>query len=219
MATSNRPNIVLTGPLGAGKSAVARRIATLTGREFVDMHAEIVTAHGDLSSKESAAQRDMVERKMVEELAPRRDLVIAATFTTMLDHENVVSFLGAQVYHLTADVSTLLERAEKEGIALRPQLADADDGDAESVLQELIDDTAPTLNKFPTIDTTDMDIGDVIDSLRDAGADIVDPAQVSATESAEASNNGMDRTTRIFTYIIAAALAVLIVLLFFLLTF
>ena len=158
MATSNRPNIVLTGPLGAGKSAVARRIATLTGREFVDMHAEIVTAHGDLSSKESAAQRDMVERKMVEELAPRRDLVIAATFTTMLDHENVVSFLGAQVYHLTADVSTLLERAEKEGIALRPQLADADDGDAESVLQELIDDTAPTLNKFPTIDTTDMDI-------------------------------------------------------------
>jgi len=219
VATSNRPNIVLTGPLGAGKSAVARRIATLTGREVVDMHAEIVTAHGDLSSKESAAQRDMVERKMVEELAPRRDLVIAATSTTMLEHENVVSFLGAQVYHLTADVSTLLERAEKEGIALRPQLANADDGDAESVLQELIDDTAPTLNKFPTIDTTDMGIGDVIDSLRDAGADIVDPAQLPATESAEVDDNGMDRTTRIFTYIIAAALAVLIVLLFFVLTF
>lgn len=217
MATTNRPNIVLTGPLGAGKTAVGRRIATLTGREFVDMHAEIVGLHGDLSGEDATAQRNMVEREMVEKLTPRRDLVIATTSTTMLNADNVVSFLGSEVYNLTADTSTLLERMTDEGIALRPQLAEADD--ASKTLRGLVDEGARTLAKFPTVDTTDMELSEVIDALRDAGADIVDPAAVAATGSGLEGTADMDATTRVFVYVIAAALAVLVVLLFLVLTF
>lgn len=217
MATTNRPNIVLTGPLGAGKTAVGRRIATLTGREFVDMHAEIVGLHGDLSGEDATAQRNMVEREMVEKLTPRRDLVIATTSTTMLNPDNVVSFLGSEVYNLTADTSTLLERMTDEGIALRPQLAEADD--ASKTLRGLVDEGARTLAKFPTVDTTDMALSEVIDALRDAGADIVDPAAVAATGSGLEGTADMDATTRVFVYVIAAALAVLVVLLFLVLTF
>ncbi len=217
MATTNRPNIVLTGPLGAGKTAVGRRIATLTGREFVDMHAEIVGLHGDLSGEDATAQRNMVEREMVEKLTPRRDLVIATTSTTMLNPDNVVSFLGSEVYNLTADTSTLLERITDEGIALRPQLAEADD--ASKTLRGLVDEGARTLAKFPTVDTTDMALSEVIDALRDAGADIVDPAAFAATGSGLEGTADMDATTRVFVYVIAAALAVLVVLLFLVLTF
>ncbi len=217
MATTNRPNIVLTGPLGAGKTAVGRRIATLTGREFVDMHAEIVGLHGDLSGEDATARRNMVEREMVEKLTPRRDLVIATTSTTMLNPDNVVSFLGSEVYNLTADTSTLLERITDEGIALRPQLAEADD--ASKTLRGLVDEGARTLAKFPTVDTTDMELSEVIDALRDAGADIVDPTAVAATGSGLEGTADMDATTRVFVYVIAAALAVLVVLLFLVLTF
>lgn len=220
MANTNRPNIVLTGPLGAGKTAAGRRISTLTGREFVDMHAEIVAAHGDVSGEESAAHRTMIEREMVESLAPRRDLVIATTATTMLDSENVIAFLGAEVYGLTADTETLLERITDEGIALRPQIASADD--PADALQGLIDEGEETLTKFAPIDTTDMALSEVIDALRNAGADIVDPADALAATTSIGSISGtgeMDATTRIFVYIIAAALAVFVVLLFLLLTF
>ena len=181
------------------------------------MHAEIVGLHGDLSGEDATAQRNMVEREMVEKLTPRRDLVIATTSTTMLNPDNVVSFLGSEVYNLTADTSTLLERMTDEGIALRPQLAEADD--ASKTLRGLVDEGARTLAKFPTVDTTDMALSEVIDALRDAGADIIDPAAVAATGSGLEGTADMDATTRVFVYVIAAALAVLVVLLFLVLSF
>ena len=216
MATNNRPNIVLTGPHGSGKTAVGRSIATLTGREFVDMHAEmLIEDYGDAARKDEANHNAMVEEAMVAKLAPRRDLVIATTATTFLNPDNVVPFLGAEVYNLTADTETLLSRINDDGIALRPQLANADN--ASSTLQELVDEGSRTLAKFTTIDTTDMGISEVIDALRDAGADIVDPT--AATEDGATGSADMDATTRIFVYVIAAALAVLVVLLFLVLTF
>ena|GEM_PF-1229919 len=218
MATNNRPNIVLTGPLGAGKTAVGRRIATLTGREFVDMNDEmLIEDYGDAASKDEANHNAMVEEAMVAKLAPRRDLVIATTATTFLNPDNVVAFLGAEVYNLTADTETLLSRINDDGIALRPQLANADN--ASSKLQELVDEGSRTLAKFTTIDTTDMGISEVIDALRDAGADIVDPAEALTSGSGGEGTADMGATTRIFVYVIAAALAVLVVLLFLVLTF
>ena len=46
MAAVDRPNIVLTGFMGTGKSAVGQRLATLTGREYVDTDAEVIAKHG-----------------------------------------------------------------------------------------------------------------------------------------------------------------------------
>lgn len=214
MANELRPNIVLTGFMGTGKTAVGRRLAALTDRKFVDIDAEIVATNGDIPSifnKEGEAHFRQLERNTVSAIAPRRNLVIATGGGTMLDPDNVVAFLGAEVFTLTAEPSEILRRVSAEGLDTRPLLADADD--PEATITSMLAERAESYGRFIEVDTTAKSIDEVIDALRTAGAPIESPEEI------EAASSAADSTTRIFTIIIAAALAVLIVLVFLVLNF
>ena len=158
----------------------------------------------------------MVERKLVSELVPKRNLVIATTPRTLLDEDNIVSLLGSEIFHLSASNKEIIERAEADGLAMHPELTDQDDLDA--TLDAMRSDSSETFDRFTTIDTTGKNTGDVVDALRQSGADIEDPHASGAQRSTTSS--GMDtRTQRIFTMIIACALAVLVVLVVLILAF
>ncbi len=212
MSDSLRPNIVLTGPAGSGKSTIGRRIATLTSREFVDLGAELVAKFGDVRELEDDHRLE-VEQELVKDYAPKRNLVIATTPTTFLDNENIVSMLGAEVYHLTASTEELAKRVMADGLAMRPELAEADDLNA--AIDALRDERSEVYNKFPTIDTTDQSIEQSIDALRAAGADVEEPMVMGEPLSA----GGTDAQTRVFYFAIAICLAIAIVLFILVLSF
>lgn len=214
MSNALRSNIVLTGPAGVGKSSVGQRIATLTGRELLDIGAEIAAAHGKVHELPEA-QRLEIERKLVADAAPKRNLVIATTPATLLDQDNIVALLGAEVFHLSASTDTLVERVTADGIAMRPQLAEADDLADE--IERLAGERSEDYERFTTVDTSGMSLEQTIDALRKAGAPIEDPTAFAATQATSAG--GMDATTRIYAFVIAAALAVLVVLFVLILSF
>lgn len=173
MSDALSPNIVLTGFMATGKSAVGRRVATITGRTFVDLDAEITAKHGSIPEIFANGGEERfreIEREMVAEFAPRRNQVIATGGGTLLDHDNVVSFLGAEVFTLTADAEEIHERVLADGIARRPLLADSEDVPA--TINALLAERAEAYGKFTAVDTTGKSIDGVVDALRAAGAPI-----------------------------------------------
>jgi len=207
------PNIVLTGVMGTGKSAVGRRVASESGRTFVDLDAEIVAAHGDIPQlfAEGGEERfRQIERETVAKFAPKRNQVIATGGGTMLDQENVVAFLGAQVFTLTASPETIEERVRADGIGSRPLLAKSTDVGA--TIRSMLADRDEAYSKFPTVDTTNKTLEQVVDDLRAAGASI---AEASAFDP-EAAKNKTDRILYMVVGVVAAlALIVLILVLTF----
>lgn len=207
------PNIVLTGFMGTGKTAVGRRIATLTGRPFVDLDAEIVDKHGDIAAlfeRDGEQRFREIESEVLAEFALKRNQVIATGGGTLLNPDNVVTLLGSEIFTLTADPEELHQRIIADGIASRPLLADVDDVPAE--IERLLAERSEAYGKFPEVDTTGRSIEGVVDALRDAGAtietrEVVDPEAVK------------NRTNQIMYSVIAVAAAIAVVLFVLVITF
>lgn len=213
MADALSPNIVLTGFMGTGKTAVGRRLATMTGRTFVDLDAEIIAKHGDISDMFAHGGEERfraAEREVVAETAPKRNQVIATGGGTMLDQDNVVAFLGAEVFTLTADPEEIHQRVLADGIASRPLLADSEDVPA--TIATMLDERKDAYGKFTAVDTTGKSIDQVVDALRDAGA----PIEREQTLDPKTSK---DRTNQLLYGVLAVAAVIAVILLILVLTF
>lgn len=201
--------------MGTGKSAVGRRLATVTGREFVDTDAEIIARHGAI---ENIFERDgeehfrELERSLIRDLAPRRNLVIATGGGTLLDADNVLAMMGNEIFTLTADVDEIVSRVSEDGIERRPLLANADDPAA--AIRELLESRRADYERFTQVETTGKSVDEVIDALRDAGATIGSDDEVIA--EAEAARSSGDLAMKL---IVAAAAAILVVLIVLVMTF
>jgi len=112
-------NLVLIGYRGAGKSTVGRKLASRTGNGFVDTD--------DLVEKrEGACIRDIVasygwdhfravEKKIVEEISRRDNLIIAPGGGAVLDPENVRSLKeNGLIIWLKADREVLCSRINQD---------------------------------------------------------------------------------------------------------
>lgn len=213
MNDAQSPNIVLTGFMGTGKSAVAKRIAAETGRTFIDIDAEIVAEHGSIpeifASAGEAAFRE-IERATVAKFAPMRNQVIATGGGTMLDQENVIAFLGAEVFTLTATPEEIKDRVIADGIEGRPLLADSED--PEETITQMLADRQEAYDKFTQVDTTGKTIDQVVSAMKDAGASITPAVEFDPVASA-------NKTNRILYAVLAVlgllAIAVLVLLLTF----
>ena len=207
------PNIVLTGFMATGKSAVGRRIATITGRTFVDLDAEITAKHGsipEIFANGGEERFRAIERETVAEFAPKRNQVIATGGGTLLDHDNVVAFLGAQVYTLTADAAEIHERVLADGVEGRPLLADSND--VAATIESLMAERSEAYGKFTAVDTTGKTIDGVVDALRHAGASI-------EAQEAIDPDAAKRRTDQILYGVIAVAFVVALTLLILVLSF
>ena len=136
-------SVVLVGLMGAGKSAIGRRLASRLGIPFVDADEEIERAAGCSISDifeihGEAAFRDG-ERRVIARLLTRPPHVLATGGGAFMDPETRVAIraCGISVW-LRADLDLLVSRVSRRNN--RPLLAG---GDPREILQRLMNERHP----------------------------------------------------------------------------
>ncbi len=135
-----RPNnIFLIGPMGTGKTTIGRHLASALGMEFEDSDAEIQRRTGvdiplifELEGEVGFRKR---ERKVIEQLTAREDLVLATGGGAVLDPDNRRHLTGrGLVIYLHCSPEQQYQRTARD--RNRPLLHD---GDPRVRLQELME--------------------------------------------------------------------------------
>lgn len=112
-------NIVLVGFMGTGKSAVAKIMATRTGKKLVEMDALIEGQEG-MTVEVIFAQKGEPyfrarEREMVQRLSSQSGLVISTGGGVVLNPDNVEDFRkGGTVICLSASPETIFKRVKSQ---------------------------------------------------------------------------------------------------------
>ena len=160
------PNIVLTGFMGSGKTAVGQAVAARLGRWFVDMDAAIERAAGQPVSAIFEQQGEAVframEAEMCRELASERGLVIAAGGGALLSEANrqALGETGLLIC-LHAPAEVILTRLD--GADDRPLLAGPD---RRARVEALLTQRASAYAAIPhQIDTAGLTVEQVADQV------------------------------------------------------
>lgn len=108
-------NIVLTGFMGAGKSAVARELSAMLGMRIIDMDAEIEKEQGmDISTifaRFGEARFREIESEMAKRVAGLAGAIISTGGGVVLDARNIDSLrVKGTVVCLMASPETILRR-------------------------------------------------------------------------------------------------------------
>lgn len=112
-------NIILVGPMGAGKTTIGKQLAQQTGRDFYDSDREIEKHTGaniplifELEGEEGFRKR---EKNILIELTQKKDIVLATGGGAVLDPDNrtQLSEHGFVIY-LNAPLTQLLNRTAKD---------------------------------------------------------------------------------------------------------
>ncbi|HSG17111.1 MAG TPA: 3-dehydroquinate synthase [Anaerolineae bacterium] len=161
-----RPNIVLTGFMGTGKSSVGRIVAEDSGRIFVDTDDLIVEQAGvtiaEIFEQEGEAVFRAMERQVARDLSGQTELVIASGGRMMLDPVNALLLSrGGLVYCLTASPQEILARLAVDD-RRRPLLEI--DRPAEKV-RDLLAERAEGYGQFSQIDTNRRRVRDVVGDI------------------------------------------------------
>jgi shikimate kinase len=122
-----RPNIIITGFMGTGKTTVGRLLATKLGYDFIDMDELIVarscqTVEKIFQDKGEEAFREM-EAIVAMELGGKEGLVISTGGRTMLDPTNAAALSKrGRVFCLVATPEEIMERLARDPEVRRPLL-------------------------------------------------------------------------------------------------
>lgn len=136
-------SIVLVGLMGAGKSAIGRRLATRLGMPFVDADTEIELAAGcsieDIFEMHGEQAFRDGERRVIARLLARPPHVLATGGGAFMDPDTraVIRARCISIW-LRADLDLLVARVSRRGN--RPLLAD---GEPRTILQRLINERYP----------------------------------------------------------------------------
>ena len=142
-------NIVLFGFMGTGKSSVGRIIAGKLGMKFFEMDDEIerreASSIGDIFGNKGEAYFRSCERRLVEELSGKEDLVISTGGGVVLDERNIREFgRNGVLVCLDASARSILERTKGEDY--RPLLLVED---PLNKIEELLSRRGPFYDRVP----------------------------------------------------------------------
>jgi shikimate kinase len=162
-------NYYLIGPMGSGKTAVGRRLATLLDMDFFDSDVEIEKRTGVdirfIFEKEGEARFRVRECEVIADLTALRDVVIATGGGAVLDPVNRrhLATTGTVIY-LQASVDAQLTRTEPT--RNRPLLMGQD---PRAVLERLIAIRRPLYEEIAdiTIETTGRQVRTVAADLHE----------------------------------------------------
>ena len=112
-------NIILIGPMGAGKTTIGRQIARLLDFDFFDSDREIEERTGvaiplifELEGEEGFRRR---ETDIISELTKKNHIVLATGGGAVLKKENQLALKrSGTVVYLCAGIDDLLERTSKD---------------------------------------------------------------------------------------------------------
>ena len=167
MATQ-RTNVYLIGPMGSGKTAVGKRLASLLDKQFLDSDAEIERRCGVdipyIFEKEGEARFRERERDVIAALTALEGVVVATGGGAVLDPKNRerLAATGTVVY-LEATVDAQLRRTQPS--RNRPLL---NGGDPRAILERLMSVRRPLYESLADIriDTTGRQVGAVAADVR-----------------------------------------------------
>jgi shikimate kinase len=152
----SKPNIILTGFMGTGKTTVGRLLAKHLDYELIDTDGMIESRH-DMTVAEIFAEKGetafrAMETGISKELAGREGLVIATGGRLMLDEKNA-AVLGAsgQVFCLSATAEEIFERIKVDTGPIRPLLEGPDPFER---IVSLLDQRSEGYGRFPQILTS-----------------------------------------------------------------
>lgn len=166
---NNSPNLVLVGPMGAGKTSIGKRLASQLGLEFRDADRQIEAQTGasvatifDCEGEAGFRQR---ERVLLEQLLHAEGHVVATGGGVVLDEANrkLLRERGF-VVHLHASVDAQLSRLSRD--RTRPLLQRPD---REAVLHALAEARAPLYAEVADLryDTSGQSCNEAADALAD----------------------------------------------------
>jgi len=165
---TQRTNVYLIGPMGSGKTAVGKRLASLLDKQFLDSDAEIERRCGFdipyIYDKEGEARFRERERDVIAALTALDGVVVATGGGAVLDPKNRerLAATGTVVY-LEATVDAQLRRTQPS--RNRPLLQG---GDPRAILERLMSVRRPLYESLADIriDTTGRQVGAVAADVR-----------------------------------------------------
>ena len=159
-------NIIITGFMGTGKTAVAKQLACKLKMEFIDMDQIIEESHGisiaDIFSRYGENYFRQQENKLAKELSQKENMVIATGGGTLLSLDNART-LGqtGEIVCLYADSQTIYNRVKRKNN--RPLLK------GKNILSEinrLLEERKKIYDNIKwKIDTTNLNIQEVTDKI------------------------------------------------------
>jgi shikimate kinase/3-dehydroquinate synthase len=157
-------NVVVTGFMGAGKTAVGQEVARRLRRPFVDMDAEIEARAGKsiprIFAEDGEAAFRRMEAALCEKLSAQRELVIATGGGALVNSLNRARMMeSGTVVCLTCDVDEILRRVEEGGNSDRPLLNVAD---PRAEIARLLELRREAYRAIPwQVDTTGLSVAEV----------------------------------------------------------
>ena len=162
-------NIILVGPMGAGKTTIGKQLAQHYGRDFYDSDREIEKHTGaniplifELEGEEGFRKR---EKNILIELTQKQDIVLATGGGVVLDPDNraLLTKHGFVIY-LNAPLTQLFNRTSKD--RNRPLLQTEN---PRKKLEEIMATRDPLYREVAdiVIETDDKPVRNVVKNLTD----------------------------------------------------
>jgi shikimate kinase len=163
----NADNVFLVGPMGSGKSAVGRQLASRLGLAFLDSDAEVEALTGVdipyIFEKEGEAGFRARERDVLDVLTARAGVLVATGGGAVLDPDTRVRLRSrGRVVYLRTSVNQQLARTRRSGH--RPLLRTPD---PLGTLERLIQARAPLYEETAdlVVDTDGRKVRSVVDEI------------------------------------------------------